>query len=144
MGKKRVAKKAGGELDVGLKERALAKVLKKKLLSGVLYVQSTYNNTFLTLTDEKGNTIMWTSSGAIGFKGTKKGTPYASSKAAELIAEKAKSAGIKKMDVVIRGIGAGRESAIRTIAAKGIEITSIRDATPAPHNGPKPPKPRRV
>lgn len=144
MGKKRVAKKGGSGVDLGLKERALGKLLKKKLSSGVLYIQSTYNNTFLTLTDDKGNTVMWTSSGAIGFKGTKKGTPYAASKAAELLADKAKTAGLKKLDVIVKGVGSGRESAIRTVAAKGIEINSIKDVTPVPHNGPKPRKPRRV
>ncbi|MEW5908082.1 MAG: 30S ribosomal protein S11 [Patescibacteria group bacterium] len=131
-------------MDVALKERSLSKIPKKKISSGILYIQSTYNNTLLNLTDTKGNTIMWTSSGAIGFKGTKKGTPYAASKAAELLAGKALSVGIKELDVMIKGVGAGRESAIRTVASKGIEINSIRDITPIPHNGPRPKKPRRV
>lgn len=144
MGKKRIAKKSGGSVDQGLKERSMAKMPKKKILNGILNIQSTYNNTILNITDEKGNAIMWGSSGSLGFKGTKKSTPFAASKVAELLADKAKTIGLKSVDVMLKGVGAGRESAIRTFAAKGIEINSIKDVTPVPHNGPKPPKPRRV
>jgi small subunit ribosomal protein S11 len=119
-------------------------VPKKKISSGILFIQSTYNNTLLNLTDEKGNAIMGASSGTVGFKGTKKSTPFAASKAADILADKAKMIGINNVGVVVKGVGAGRESAIRTFAAKGIEINFIRDVTPVPHNGPKPPKPRRV
>lgn len=144
MGKKRIIKKEGTVVDQELKERSLGKLPKKKLASGVLYIQSTYNNTLMNLTDSKGDSIMWSSSGSLGFKGAKKGTPFAAAKVAEVLAEKAKNIGIKNIDVIIKGVGAGRESAIRTFAAKGIEISRIKDATPVPHNGPKPPKPRRV
>ncbi len=144
MGKKRIAKKSGASVDQGLKERSMAKMPKKKILNGILNIQSTYNNTILNITDEKGNAIMWGSSGSLGFKGTKKSTPFAASKVAELLADKARTIGLKSVDVMLKGVGAGRESAIRTFAAKGIEINSIKDVTPVPHNGPKPPKPRRV
>ncbi len=144
MGKKRIIKKEGTVVDQELKERSLGKLPKKKLASGVLYIQSTYNNTLMNLTDSQGHTVMWSSSGSLGFRGAKKGTPFAAAKVAEVLAEKAKNIGIKNIDVIIKGVGAGRESAIRTFAAKGIEISRIKDATPIPHNGPKPPKPRRV
>lgn len=144
MGKKRIAKKTGASVDQGLKERSLGKIPKKKILNGILNIQSTYNNTVINLSDEKGNTLMWASSGSMGFKGTKKSTPFAASKVAELLADKAKTMGLKSVNVAIKGVGAGRESAIRTFVSKGIEINSIKDITPAPHNGPKPPKPRRV
>ena len=98
----------------------------------------------MTLADKSGNALFASSSGAMGFKGAKKGTPFASAKIAELLADKAINAGIKEVDVVVKGVGAGRESGIRTFASKGIEISAIRDVTPIPHNGPKPKKPRRV
>lgn len=144
MGKKRIIKKGGGTVDQGLKSRSLEKLPKKKIASGVIYVNSTYNNTLVNLTDHDGNVIAWSTSGALGFKGAKKGTPYAASKVAELIAEKGQLIGLQDVDIVIKGVGAGRESAIRTFAAKGFTINLIRDETPIPHNGPKPPKPRRV
>ena len=144
MGKKRIVKKEGAVVDQELKARSLSKIPKKKLTSGVLYIQSTYNNTLMNLTDSKGDSIMWSSSGSLGFKGAKKGTPFAAAKVAEVLVEKAKNIGIKNIDVVIKGVGAGRESAIRTFAAKGVEINRIKDATPIPHNGPRPRKPRRV
>jgi small subunit ribosomal protein S11 len=121
-----------------------AKTPKVKVSNGTLYIRSTYNNTLMTLTDKSGNALFASSSGAMGFKGAKKGTPFASAKIAELLADKAKNAGIKEVDVVIKGVGAGRESGIRTLASKGIEISAIKDVTPIPHNGPKPKKPRRV
>lgn len=144
MGKKRIIKTSGGAVDQGLKERSMSKIPKRKLSSGILFIQSTYNNTLMTLTDEKGNTLLWGSSGTVGFKGTKKSTPFAASKAAEIMADKAKMMGINSVDVVVKGVGAGRESGIRTFAAKGIEITLIRDVTPVPHGGVKPRKARRV
>ena len=144
MGKKRIIKKAGGSVDQSLTSRSMERLPKKKLTSGKLYIQSTYNNTILSLTDEKGDVILSSSAGALGFKGAKKGTPFAASKVAELMADKAKMIGIKEVGVMIKGVGAGRESAIRSFAAKGIDFTFIRDITPIPHNGPRPPKPRRV
>lgn len=144
MGKKRIIKKEGTTVDQELKARSLGKTPRKKITSGVLHIKSTFNNTLVSLTDHQGNNVMWSSSGSLGFKGAKKGTPFAASKVAELLAEKAKNIGLKEVDVIVRGVGAGRESAIRVFAAKEIGITSITDETPVPHNGPKLPKPRRV
>ena len=98
----------------------------------------------IVLSDKEGNTIFWTSAGALGFKGAKKGTPFAASKAASVIGEKAKALGVKEVDVVVKGVGSGREPTIRAFMAYDIDITGVRDMTPVPHNGPKPKKPRRV
>lgn len=144
MGKKRIIKMRGKGLDQGRKERALSKLAKRRLEKGVLHVEATFNNTKVVLTDEKGNAIMSSSAGALGFSGARKSTPYAATKVGELVGEKATAIGLKEAAVVIRGIGAGRESALRGFAGKGINIRSIKDATPVPHNGPRPPKPRRV
>jgi small subunit ribosomal protein S11 len=144
MGKKRVVKKSGGEVDQGLRAKSLSRAAKKKIESGILYVQSTYNNTLVLLTDKKGNAVFSSSSGALGFSGAKKGTPFAAAKVGELIGEKAAAIGVREVDVVIKGVGAGRESAVRALTTKGIGVTSIKDVTPVPHNGPKPPKPRRI
>lgn len=116
----------------------------KRVDYGVLYVQSTYNNTKVGLTDKDGNLIMWSSSGSLGFKGAKKGTPFAAAKVGETLAAKAATIGLKEIDVVVKGVGSGRESAIRGFISKGVNINSIKDATPVPHNGPQPKKPRRV
>lgn len=141
MGKKRIteSKKEGEAAPV----QKTASV-KKHVDVGTLYVQSTYNNTMLLFTDLKGNALFASSSGALGFKGAKKGTPFAAAKVGETIGEKAKGLGVKDAQVVVKGVGAGRESAIRGFASKGIAVISIKDATPVPHNGPRPPKPRRV
>jgi len=150
MGKKRVVKKTKEEL---LKERerveaALKKEIKAKIPPkierGRIYISSSYNNTILTLTDPQGNTLTWTSAGNVGFRGTKKGTPFAASKVAEVLAQRAQKLGIDKVEILVKGIGSGRESAIRSLANKGLEIVSIQDVTPVPHNGCRPPKPRRV
>lgn len=144
MGKKPLEKKenvAGKEVA----QTAVKKVSKRRILTfGTLYVRSTYNNTTLSLTDEKGNIILWSTSGSLGFKGAKKGTPFAAAKVGESLAEKANELGLKEVSVVVSGVGAGRESAIRGFISKGIIIKKIKDATPVPHNGPRPPKPRRV
>lgn len=142
MGKKRIVKKGGN--DSSGKSKGVKKLSRKKLDSGILYVQSTFNNTKLLLTDSKGNAVCSSSSGALGFKGAKKGTPFAAAKAAEELAEKAEKLGLKEIDVVVKGVGSGRESSIRGFISKGIAIKSIVDRTPVPHNGPRPPKPRRV
>lgn len=144
MGKKKIIEAKKDEVAGGAKPVVAGKSAKVKVSSGTLYIRSTYNNTLMTLTDKNGNALFASSSGALGFKGAKKGTPFASAKIAELLADKAKNAGIKEVDVVIKGVGAGRESGIRTLASKGIEISAIKDVTPIPHNGPKPKKPRRV
>jgi len=144
MGKKRIIRKSGGSVDQGLKSRSLARVAKKNIASGTLYIQATYNNTKVMLADKGGNAITWSSSGSLGFAGAKKGTPFAAAKVGEIVGEKAVMIGVKDVDVVIRGVGAGRESALRAFAGKGIEITRIADDTPVPHNGPRPRKPRRI
>jgi len=144
MGKKRIVKKAGGVVNEGLRARALSRASRNKVDKGTLNIQATYNNTIVTLTDKRGNSIMQSSSGSLGFKGAKKSTPFAAAKVGELVADKALQVGVSEVDVVIRGVGAGRESAMRAFATKGISITGIRDETPVPFNGPRPRKPRRV
>lgn len=144
MGKKRIIKKSGRGLDAGRKERALSKATKRHIEKGVLHVEATFNNTKAVLTDEKGNAIISSSSGALGFSGARKSTPYAAAKVGEFLGEKGIMIGLKEASVVIRGVGAGRESVLRSFSAKGIQIRSIKDATPVPHNGPRAPKPRRV
>jgi len=144
MGKKRIIEKGDQTGDSGLRDRAVERGAKVRLSTGVLHVQSTFNNTKLLLTDPEGNAIMASSSGALGFKGAKKGTPFAAAKVGELLAEKAEQIGIKEVSVVVKGIGSGRESGIRSFTSRGIVISSIMDTTPIPHNGPKPKKPRRV
>ena len=143
MGKKRITTEAGANAEGGAKAAAPASS-KKKVEKGRLYVQSTYNNTKLLLTDEKGNALAFSSSGAIGFAGAKKGTPFAAAKVGEVLAVKAAALGMKEVGVVVKGVGSGRESSIRGFISKGINITDIKDETPVPHNGPRPPKPRRV
>ena len=142
MGKKRIVKK-GGEAS-GAGRASTSKVVKRKLDAGNLYVEATYNNTKVSLTDEKGNVVAWSSSGSLGFSGAKKGTPFAAAKVGELLADKATAMGMKEVSVVVSGVGAGRESSIRAFVTKGIGISGIKDMTPVPHNGPRPPKPRRV
>ncbi len=117
---------------------------KKKVVAGILSVEATFNNTKVTFSDKGGNALFWSSSGSLGFKGAKKGTPFAASKVGDVIGEKAQAIGVKEADVVIKGVGSGREPAVRAFMAHGVEITSVKDVTPVPHNGPKPKKPRRV
>jgi small subunit ribosomal protein S11 len=143
MGKKRIIKKGGGS-DVSGTSRALNRIPKKKVVNGRLNILATFNNTIVTLCDLKGNTVMAASSGALGFKGSRKSTPFAAAKVGEIIGDKALQMGMKEADVIIRGVGAGRESALRSFAGKGIGIGKITDMTPVPHNGPRPPKPRRI
>ena len=144
MGKKRIIKKSGRGLDQGRKERALSKISKRHLEKGVLHIEATFNNTKAVLTDEKGNVVVSSSAGALGFSGARKSTPYAAAKVGELLGEKATLMGIKETTVIIRGVGVGRESVLRAFTGKGIQVRSIKDATPVPHNGPRPPKPRRI
>lgn len=143
MGKKRIMKKSGGS-DVAGTSRALNRIPKRKLASGKLNILATFNNTLVTLTDPKGNTVMAASSGALGFKGSRKSTPFAAAKVGEIIGEKAQQMGMKEAEVIVRGVGAGRESALRAFSGKGINITKITDMTPVPFNGPRAKKPRRV
>jgi len=142
MGKKRIVKK-GGE-GAGSKPRSLSRVPRKKVLAGTLYVESTYNNTKALLADTSGNALVWSSSGMLGFRGAKKGTPFAAAKVGELLGEKAVTMGMKEAGAVIKGVGSGREATVRGFMSKGIDIVSVKDTTPVPHNGPKPKKPRRV
>lgn len=141
MGKKRIVKKGG---DEGGKGSGSSTRQKRKLDAGILFVEATYNNTKVSLADTSGNIVTWSSSGSLGFSGAKKGTPFAAAKVGELIGERAGGMGVKEVSVVVAGVGAGRESSIRAFATKGIHISGIKDNTPVPHNGPKPPKPRRV
>ena len=117
---------------------------RKNAASGLTHIQSTFNNTIITITDLKGSTISWCSSGASGFKGAKKSTPFAAQTAAEKAARQAIDQGMRSTEITINGPGAGRETAIRAIQAAGIEVTLIKDITPVPHNGCRPPKKRRV
>lgn len=117
---------------------------KRKVDFGVAHIQSTFNNTIVTITDKEGNTISWSSAGALGFKGSKKSTPYAAQMAAEKAAEAALEYGLKEVDCYVKGPGSGRETAIRALQVAGIEVAMIKDVTPIPHNGCRPPKRRRV
>ncbi len=126
------------------KKRARRRKERKSIPSGRAYIQSTFNNTIVTLTDPQGNVIGWGSSGTVGFKGSRKGTPYAAQLAARDAARKGRDHGLRQVEVYVKGPGSGREAAIRSLQASGIEITSIRDVTPIPHNGCRPPKRRRI
>ncbi len=117
---------------------------RKTVHSGEAYIQATLNNTVITITDQNGNVITWSSAGAQGFKGSRKGTPYAAQVAADVAAKKAIGFGMRQINVYVKGPGAGRESAIRALQAAGLEVNLIKDVTPVPHNGTKPPKRRRV
>lgn len=117
---------------------------KKNIASGAAYIQATFNNTIVTITDPGGAVITWSSAGNLGFKGSRKSTPYAAQMTAEAAAKKAIDFGMKQVDVYVKGPGAGRESAIRALQAAGLDINLIKDVTPVPHNGCRPPKKRRV
>jgi small subunit ribosomal protein S11 len=152
MGKKRVIQKTEKEL-IEETERVEQKLKAKKEAEstnvsapkrGRIYISSTYNNTIITLTDEAGNVLCWRSAGNIGFKGTKKGTAFAASKVAQAIVILCKEMKIGEVSIFIKGIGGGRDAALKTFVSQGLEISSIRDITPIPHNGCRPPKPRRV
>ena len=117
---------------------------RKNITSGVAHVNATFNNTLITITDAQGNAISWSSAGGMGFKGSRKSTPYAAQVAAESAAHKAQEHGVKTLEVNVKGPGSGRESALRALQAAGFNITAIRDVTPIPHNGCRPPKQRRV
>lgn len=118
--------------------------VRKNIARGVAHIHSTFNNTIVTITDENGNAIAWSSAGALGFKGSRKSTPFAAQMASEAAAKSAQEHGLKTVEVTVKGPGSGRESAIRALAAAGLEVTAIRDVTPVPHNGARPPKRRRV
>ncbi len=126
------------------KARRKVKKIKKNIERGQAHIQSSFNNTIVTITDMSGNALSWASSGGLGFKGSRKSTPFASQMAAEEAAKAAMEHGLKSVEVMVKGPGSGREAAIRALQAAGLEITLIRDVTPIPHNGCRPPKRRRV
>ena len=154
MGKKRIikeeekiSKKGSGSEVKEEKANAIKKTssyARTVTVNGRAYVHASYNNTIITITDSSGNVISWASAGAIGFKGAKKSTPFAASRVAEILMEKIAKTGIKNLEVFVRGIGSGRDSAIRSLASRGLNIVSIEDITPLPHNGCRPKKPRRI
>ncbi len=124
--------------------KRVRRIQRKNIERGSAHIHSTFNNTIVTLTDEAGNVISWASAGELGFKGSRKSTPFAAQMAAETASKTAMEHGLRKVDVFVKGPGAGREAAIRALQAAGIEVTSIKDVTPIPHNGCRPPKRRRV
>jgi small subunit ribosomal protein S11 len=126
------------------KNKKFKKRERKNVPFGLVFIQASFNNTIVTITDQQGNTLSWKSSGALGFRGSRKGTPYAAQQAATNAANAARDHGLRSVDVRVSGPGSGRESAIRALAAAGVEVRSIRDVTPMPHNGCRPPKRRRV
>ena len=126
------------------KKKNFKKREKKVVHNGIVHIQASFNNTIVTIADIEGNTVSWSSSGSLGFRGSRKGTPFAAQQAALTAAGKAKESGLRTVDVRVSGPGSGRESAVRALATAGIEVRSIRDTTPMPHNGCRPPKKRRV
>ena len=126
------------------KQQSRKRRVKKNIQNGVAHIRSTFNNSIVTITDEHGNAVSWSSAGALGFKGSRKSTPFAAQMASEAAARQAMEHGMKYVDVTVKGPGAGREAAIRALQSAGLEVTSIKDVTPVPHNGCRPPKRRRV
>ena len=126
------------------KKKTFKKKEKRVVHSGIVHIQATFNNTIVTIADQEGQTISWSSAGSLGFRGSRKGTPFAAQQAASNAANMARDHGVRSVDVRVSGPGSGRESAVRALAAAGIEVRSIRDVTPIPHNGCRPPKRRRV
>jgi small subunit ribosomal protein S11 len=126
------------------KKKTFKKKEKKHVTTGLVHIQATFNNTMVTVSDTAGNVISWSSAGALGFRGSRKGTPFAAQQAAQKAAVEARDQGLRTVDVRVKGPGSGRESAIRALSAAGLEIKSIKDVTPIPHNGCRPPKRRRV
>lgn len=124
--------------------KARKRKVKKNVPEGVAHIKSTFNNTMVTITDMQGNALSWASAGQLGFRGSRKSTPFAAQEAAETAAKKAIDQGLKTVEVYVKGPGSGRESAIRSLQAAGLEVTMIKDVTPIPHNGCRPPKRRRV
>jgi small subunit ribosomal protein S11 len=135
--------KAGGKATAG-KGKKFKKRERKNVPYGLVFIQASFNNTIVTITDQAGNTLSWKTAGALGFKGSRKGTPFAAQQAAVGAANAARDHGLRSVDVRVSGPGSGRESAIRALATAGIDVRSIRDVTPMPHNGCRPPKRRRV
>src|SRR5258706_6389135 len=126
------------------KKKTFKKKEKKMVHSGIVHVQASFNNTIVTIADQQGNVISWSSAGSLGFRGSRKGTPFAAQQAAAAAANAAKDHGMRSVEVRVKGPGSGRESAIRALATSGLEVRTIKDVTPIPHNGCRPPKKRRV
>lgn len=148
MGKKRIIEKEGAaaEASAGQENKNQASAGRKVdiMEKGRVYIQASYNNTLISLTDDSGNLLAQASAGSLGFKGPRKATPYAANRIVETLGEKMKKVGLRDVTVFVKGIGSGREAAVRALVGQGLNITSIKDITPIPHNGPKAPKPRRV
>ncbi len=148
MGKKRIIEKEGvtAEGSATKQDKAAPVTSRRSNLveKGRIYIRASYNNTLVSFTDDGGNLVAQSSSGALGFKGPRKATPYASNRIIETLSDKMKKVGLKDVTVFVRGIGSGREAAVRALVGQGFNITSVKDITPIPHNGPKPRKPRRV
>lgn len=148
MGKKKIAEQPNTATAVAEKPEAAsvprAEKRSKKIQQGRVYVKASYNNTLVSITDHQGNLLAWASAGSLGFSGPKKATPFASSKIISALAEKIKATGPTDIEVIVSGVGGGRDSAVRSLINHGFNILSIKDATPIPHNGPRPPKTRRV
>ena len=150
MGKKKIGSQDQGTAlqEASKVETAVAqaaeKIVSKKADRGKAYIKASYNNTIISVTDEKGNLLFWSSAGSIGFNGPKKATPFAASKVVAVLAEKLKKAGVSTLTLYVSGIGGGRDSSVRSFVNQGFSVLGIHDVTPVPHNGPKPPKVRRV
>lgn len=146
MGQKKVATKEEVEVKEGATQAPVevTKKSKRQIINGVAHISVSYNNTMIAITDTKGEVLAWSSSGALGFKGSKKSTPYAANLVAKNVVEKAKKYNLLNLKIAVKGIGPGRESAVRGLAASGLNITMLTDKTPIAHNGVKSPKPRRV
>jgi small subunit ribosomal protein S11 len=136
--------KAPAKAGKTAKKKSFKKKEKRVVHSGTVHVQATFNNTIVTISDQEGNTISWSSAGSLGFRGSRKGTPFAAQQASMTAASKAKEVGLRSVEVRVSGPGSGRESAIRALATAGLEVRGIKDSTPIPHNGCRPPKKRRV
>lgn len=145
MGKKRTANKVErNRSDSGKRSRVLSKIPRKKISRGIVFIEATFNNTKVLFTERNGNVVMWVTSSTLGFSSAKKATPYAAAKVADTIAEKAAAIGVRDVDILVKGVGGGRESAVRSFLNRGFVVHSIRDRTPVPHNGPRKKKARRV
>lgn len=143
MGKKKIAVKTEEPVEPALARQKTQKV-RLRIETGRIYIQVSYNNTVMTVTDNKGNVLTWASAGSLGFSGPKKATAFAATKVAEAIAEKLQKSGPVNVEILIKGIGGGRDAALKTLANRGFNVLSLKDITPIPHNGPRPPKVRRV
>ena len=144
MGKKRVVSRNETRGAEKFRQVVSKKVKGKKFARGRVYIKASYNNTIMTLTDDKGDVISWISAGALGFTGPKRSTPYAAIQAAKALSQRAEGTGLKDVEIYVKGLGRGTEAAIRAFASEGLSITFIKDTTPIPHGGPRPRKPRRV